>query len=306
MKFWFSILLVLMGVFGVSQVPVLTLQQDTFLLINTTNITNKNGEILSSYQGNILFEGNSTNYKNIIYSLAIDSLNQQQKGIIYNGKGKISPFSIKENMVYYNYNAKDLPLAQFVNNGETWAVYSAVTDSLLFYTPATQINPTALFGALNAYTAKYNLINKLKTNASKINNNQNEKYAYIYPLNQNAPTWVWDGTYLYPYGANRFSNLVWKFEEDKLSPVNFPRTQEEWRWDGSSLKPYWGGNPTNQWTWQNGVLRQIWNNNYKNEYIIEDNIIRKRFGYIGDPEWEIEGNVPLSIITAIVLGVVYR
>ncbi|MEZ4930065.1 MAG: hypothetical protein R2777_08670 [Chitinophagales bacterium] len=270
MKFWFSILLVLMGVFGVSQVPVLTLQQDTFLLINSTNITNKNGEILSSYQGNILFEGNSTNYKNIIYSLAIDSLNQQQKGIIYNGKGKISPFSIKENVVYYNYNAKDLPLAQFVNNGETWAVYSAVTDSLLFYTPTTQVNPTALFGTLNAYIAKYNLINKLKTNASKINANQNRKISYIYPLNQNAPTWVWDGTYLYPYGANRFSNLVWKFEEDRIKSCgNFPRTQEEWRWDGSSLKKALLGKQ--QLTNGHGKMEfyQIWNNNYKNEYIMK-------------------------------------
>lgn len=305
MKFYLSILLSVVSFCLLAQIPALTITQDTFLLIDSNRIINKDKNIISSFQGNLLFKGNSTHYKSIMYSLALDSLNQIVKAKIYDGNGKISPFSIKENVVYYNYNNEDIPFVQFVNNGETWATYSLISDSLLFYFPTTQVSPIALFGIFNAYAAKYNLINELKNSYNKVKQSQSN-YGYIYSINHNEPTWVWDGTYLYPYGSNKFSTLVWKFEDDKLSPVNFPRTQEEWRWDGSSLKPYWGGNPVNQWTWQNGVLRQIWNSNYKNEYFIEDNIIRKRFGYIGEPEWKMEGNIPLPIITAIVLGLVYR
>lgn len=302
MKFWLSIVAILFNCTLFAQLPVLSLEQDTLFWINNNTIFNKQHQALYAFQGNIVFQGNSTSYKNVVYSLDIDSLNQKNKALIYTGKGKISLYSIKENTVFYTYDNRDIALATFTNNGETWAAYSMLNDSLLFYIPTTNVKPVILFGVLTAYISSSNIIAELKAKE----NANSSTYAYIYSINQNAPTWVWDGTYLYPYGVNKFHNMVWEFKENKLSPRNFPRTQEEWLWDGSSLKPYWGGNPQNQWTWQNGVLRQIWNNNYKNEYIIEDNIVRKRFGYIGEPEWEIEGNVPLPIITAVVLGILYR
>jgi len=130
--------------------------------------------------------------------------------------------------------------------------------------------------------------------------------SYIEPVFGNGIVWVWDGLYLYPYGVNKSHPMTWKFENDKLSPINYPRNEDEWSWDGNGLKPYWGGNPQGLWTWQNGVLRQIWNNNHNNEYFIDGNVIRKRFGVYGDNEWEITGSVPKPILTAIVLGLLFR
>ena len=54
------------------------------------------------------------------------------------------------------------------------------------------------------------------------------------------------------------------------------------------------------------ILRQIWNANYNKEYLYEDGIIRPRFGGFGENEWEVQGDVPKAVVTAIVLGVLFR
>lgn len=291
-------------VFTKAQLPVFNLNQDTlFWLGNTTISTNNDAKILYSTQGNILFSGNSTNYKNILFSLALDSLNQKEGAIIYGNKGGKTAYSIQKNTLLYQYNNTENPIIQYVKSEDTWAAYNLLNDSLLFYIPNIYLTPAQLFGISYAYIKSTTFLQDFKANYNtKVENNA----AAVIPINHNGITWIWDGKLLYPYGASIHNNMVWIFDGQKLAPRNFARTQEEWSWDGSTLKPLWGGNPTYFWSWQQGVLRQIWNNNYKNEYMIDNGILRKRFTNFGEPEWQIQGNVPLAIITAVALGILYR
>lgn len=304
MKKLLLIILFIQG-FLLAQVPILNLNQDTLYFLADGKLVSTDKKEVFTTKGNIIFKGNSTNYKDIIYTLALDSFSQQKEAIIYNKKGAASEFIIQNSTVSFTYNNQSYDLVTLVKDENSWAIYNNLNDSLLVYFSDYQVGNADVFAVFitifNDFKLKEKLTNYLQTNTS-----YDENYGIIEPVFGNGTAWIWDGKYLYPYGVNITHAMVWEYNSEKLKPRNYPRTQEEWAWDGSSLKPYWGGNPQNQWTWQNGILRQVWNNNYKNEYFIEDNVIRKRFGSFGDNEWEIKGNVPLPIITAIVLGVVYR
>lgn len=302
-KLLFTILLI-QGLLW-AQNPILNLNQDTLYVLKEHELLNQQNEVLLNTKGNIIFKANSTNYKNIYYTIALDSFEQKKAAKVYNKKGAASDFIIENSIVYYQYNNQNYSLATFIQEENTWAIYNNLNDSLLVYFSDYQVSNADVFAVFISLFEDFKLKNQLLTNLQS-NADYDDNYGIIEPVFGNGTAWVWDGKYLYPYGVNMNHAMVWEFNGEKLKPRNYPRTQEEWAWDGSGLKPYWGGNPQSQWTWQNGVLRQIWNSNYKNEYFIEDNVIRKRFGSFGDNEWEMKGNVPLPIITAIVLGVVFR
>jgi hypothetical protein len=300
----------LIGIFFIghlsAQLPVLDLQQDTLFILQEGKVQNRMGEVVFSTKGNIVFKGNSSDYKDILFTLALDSFAQKKKALIYNNKGAESPFSIQESVIYFNISDRDYPVATLVKNLDNWAIYNVLNDSLLAFIPSIQVSNAQIYasfyGLWNLYKMKERLQAQIKANS----NTTQDGLSVIQPVFGNGIVWVWDGKYLYPNGASMSHPMVWIYENNKLAPRNYPRTQDEWSWDGSGLKPYWGGNPQGQWSWQNGVLRQLWNNNYKNEYFIEDNVIRKRFGTYGDNEWEMKGTIPLPIVTAVVLGLLYR
>lgn len=287
-----------------AQVPVLNLNSDTLYLLHDKELSSKDGQVLYSFQGNIVFKGASTSYKKIEFTLAIDSLTQKKEGKIYNSKGASSSYSLKESVLYYTKQEQNFALAIFAETDQSWAIYNALNDSLLAFIPNKNISNAALIAVYFALWKDLKLENQIQQSLQS--NTPSNGLAYMQKVFGNGMVWIWDGRNLYPYGANSSSPMFWILDGDKLYPRNYPRTQEEWQWDGSSLKPYWGGNPQGQWSWQNGILRQVWNNNYQNEYFIEDGVIRKRFGSFGDNEWEIHGDIPLPIITAVVLGILYR
>ena len=299
-------LILFCGFFASAQTPVLSLEQDTLLQIENGQIISPANSVLFSSKGNIIFKGKSSSYKDILFTLALDSISQEKEGVIYNRKGARSLFTIQQSIINYAYKDETYAVATFVKNDDYWAIYNNLNDSLLAYLPSVQVSNASLFATFyalwNSTGMKAQLISAVNTSKEE----NMDGLAIMQPVFGAEIVWIWDGTYLYPNGMNSSHPMVWKYENEKLQPVNYPRTQEEWYWDGQGLKPYWGGDPSNQWTWQNGVLRQTWNNNYKNEYFIEDMVIRKRFGVYGDNEWEIKGDMPLPLITAVVLGILYR
>ena len=304
---YFSLVFLLLHGFAQAQLPVLNLDNDTLFLLNADKLSDPSGNILFSTKGNIIFQGNSTAYNDIRFTLAIDSLAQKKQGTIYDKKGAASDFFIQESTVNIRVQEQMYRISTFVRNADNWAIYSNLNDSLLAFIPTTIVSNAQLFAVFYALWERQQMQKQLDDFIHQSAAKERDGLAAMVPVLGNAWIWVWDGTYLYPNGVPMSSSMVWKFENNKLSPVHYPRTQEEWRWDGQGLKPYWGGNPQNQWEWRNGVLRQIWNNNFQNEYIIDENqVIRKRFGIYGDNEWQIEGDMPLPLITAVVLGIVFR
>ena len=303
---YFKWIVLFFGFIANAQTPVWSLEQDNLLFIEEGKVLSQEKSILFSTKGNIVFKGNSSSFKDILFTLALDSVSQKKEGIIYDKKGSASQFSLQESMVYFEYKGESYGVVTLLKNEGSWAIYNNLNDSLLAYIPNLQLSSATLFATFyalwNSNGMKDQLIESLKvSNAASM-----DGLAVMQPVFGAGIVWVWDGTYLYPNGVNMSHSMVWKFEDNKLNPVHYPRNQEEWAWDGQGLKPYWGGNPQSQWTWQNGVLRQIWNNNHQNEYFIDDNIIRKRFGSYGDNEWEIKGDMPLPLITAVVLGLLFR
>lgn len=304
---YFSLLFIFLWAFAQAQLPVFNLERDTVLLIAGEQITDPAGKVIFSTKGNIVFDGNSSSYKDILFTLAIDSLSQKKQGTIYNKKGAESMFSVQQSLVNVERKDQLYAVATFVQNPDNWAIYSNLNDSLLSFIPSTNVSNAQLFAVFYALWNSQGMKQQLDAFINRSTSTNTNGLAAMVPVMGNGFIWVWDGTYLYPNGVPMSHPMVWKFENNKLSPVHYPRTQEEWRWDGQGLKPYWGGNPQNQWEWRNGVLRQIWNNNFQNEYFIDENqVIRKRFGVYGDNEWQIEGDMPLPLITAIVLGLVFR
>ncbi len=303
---WLKILACFFILSANAQTPVFSLQKDTLFVIDNNTVSNTDGKVLYTTQGNIVFEDASTSYKKILFTLAVDSFQQEKNGKIYNKKGATSKFSIQESTILYQQGETYYPLATVVKNEDNWALYNNANDSLLAFIPNVDFSNAVIFATFMAIAEKENLVDKLQDILNQQKQQTSDGLAYIEPVFGNGIVWVWDGLYLYPYGTNKSHPMTWKFQNNKLGPINYPRNQEEWSWDGSGLKPYWGGNPQSQFTWQNGVLRQIWNNNHNNEYIIENNVIRKRFGSYGDNEWQMTGDVPLPIITAVVLGLLFR
>lgn len=304
---YFSLIIIFLWTFTQAQVPVFNLDKDTVLLIAGEQVSDSSGNVIFSTKGNIVFDGNSSSYKDIIFTLAIDSLSQKKRGTVYNKKGAESMFSVQQSMVNVERKDQLCAVATFVQNPDNWAIYSNLNDSLLAFIPTTNVSNAQLFAVFYALWNSQGMKQQLDAFINQSTSNNTKGLAAMVPVMGNGFIWVWDGTYLYPNGVPMSHPMVWKFENNKLSPVHYPRTQEEWRWDGQGLKPYWGGNPQNQWEWRNGVLRQIWNNNFQNEYFIDENqVIRKRFGVYGDNEWQIEGDMPLPLVTAVVLGLVFR
>ena len=289
-----------------AQVAVLDLHQDTIFLVEEGKILSPKGEVIFSSKGNIVFKGNSSSYKDILFTLALDSFSQTKHAIIYNNKGAESNFSIKESVYQFKLGETNYAVATIVENPDNFAIYNNLNDSLLAFIPSKQVSNAQIFASFYGLWNLFKMKETLQALVKASSNSQVDGLSVIQPVFGNGIVWVWDGKYLYPNGANLNHAMVWVFENNKLYPRNYPRTQEEWAWDGSSLKPYWGGNPQSQWSWQNGILRQVWNNNYMNEYFIEENVIRKRFGNYGDNEWEMKGDIPLPIATAVVLGLLYR
>lgn len=296
---------ILISFFVFAQTPVYDASQKLIYTIENNQLVDSNQQILFTTQGNIVFEENSTSYKKILFTLDLDSLSQNEFAKIYKKNGSVASFSIAQNRIWYQQNDEALAFITLTQDQDNIAFYNTLNDSLLVFVPQAQLNAAMVFAIAFQLWSDFDLKTPAIT-VFKNNSQENEVGGLVEPVFGGGIAWVWDGKYLYPYGVNLSHPMVWVFEEDKLAPRNYPRMQEEWNWDGESLRPYWGGNTKNLWVWRNGVLQQLWNSNYQNEYIIEDNVLRKRFGNFGDNEWQIQGNVPLPVLTAIVLGILYR
>jgi hypothetical protein len=291
-----------------AQQGVYNSQNELMLIIDDQKSTTPQGEVIFSTQGNIIFSGNSNEKKDIVFKTDAQSIFQKNKANVFTKTGANANWYIAEGNFYY----KDVaPLNIIINAQQTdgfYAFYSGINDSLLAYIaePATY-SPALMFALTQILWQSYNLDKAFK---EKLEGQKTTKaspqIASMTPTFGNGMPWLWDGKFLYP-AYDRNPMLVWQFTNNILKPRQLPVNNEEWRWDGDTLKPYWGGHPSREWSWRGGILRQVWSNNMNNEYIIDnDNIARPRFGNFGENEWQINGNIPLPVITAVLLGIVYR
>lgn len=307
MKLFYSILLLFVATNILqAQTNVFTAEGEKIAYLKDNFLLDIQHKPLYNHQGLIVFNSTSTNKKDI--ALTIDV--RKKKTTIYEGVETYPKWIVKDYTVFWRKNREDIQIINIKSEEGFTSFYNHRTDSLIAYVDSEVISEK-----------EQSLVLFYIWNELQLENVFEKQVALIYSENSNLPDgilgamkpvfgddlniWFWDGKYLFP-AYDRDQRYVWEFDGKTLKPTWNSRVQNEWSWDEGELKPYWGGHPRNNWRWDNGILRQVFENNYLNEYEIVDNIVRKRFGAFGDNEWQIEGEMPLPVLTLVLLGIVYR
>jgi hypothetical protein len=307
MKLLFSILLFFTAInFSNAQTSILNADGEQIAYLKNNFLLNKNHKPLYNYKGLIVFKGSSNNKHDIV--LTIDAL--KTKTTIYNKVETYPKWIVKDNTVFWRKNREDVQVINIKKEDGFTSFYNVRTDSLIAYVNSDTITEKEQSLILFHIWEVLDLATVFeKQVALAFSDNSNLPDGILGAMKpvfgDEFNVWFWDGQYLFP-AYDRDQRYVWAFDGKTLKPIQNSRIENEWSWDGEEIKPYWGGHPSNNWRWDNGILRQVFENNYKNEYEIVDNIVRKRFGSFGDNEWEIEGEMPLPVLTLILLGIVYR
>lgn len=297
--------------FSFAQQGLYDSSNELMFIIDSNQIIIPDGETILSTQGNLIFVGNSNKSGDLLYKVDVKDVFKKNKGMAIERDAEKVKWYISEGNFYYQKFDPRHVVVNIVKEDDFLAFYNSFNDSLLAYIPdPMEYSSAKIFAVFKLLWQYYDLENEYAINIDNTGKLPKEYTdAGIIGVMQarfdDGMAWHWDGRFLYP-SFDRNPMLVWRYENDILKPNSVPKSREEWVWDGEAMKPYWGGNPKNEWSWRGGILRQVWNNNHNNEYIIDGHVVRKRFGNIGENEWEIFGEVPLPIITAIVLGIVFR
>ena len=262
-------------------------------------------QVLYNLKGQIVFAALSEKKEDIL--LTIET--RKNKNLVYN-KVETQPMWIfQNNSIYWRQNNVDVLIVNIAKKAGFTSFYNAVSDSLIAYIDTENLSELEQTMSFFHIWKTFDLETVFKT--QNIQNTSGEampegiigymKPVFGDPLN----VWLWDGKYLYP-AYDRDPNLVWLFDGEVIKPDWNSRIETEWSWDGEELKPYWGGHPKNNWRWEGNIFRQIFDSNYRNEFEIVDGVARKRFGTYGELEWEIHGDMPLALVSVVLLRIVYR
>jgi hypothetical protein len=307
MKWIFNIWLLLITVSAFAQQGVYDKNSKLIFIIENGRISAPESDTILTVRGNIIFFGTSNKADDIIMSTDARDVYQKGRGNVYNRDGSNAGWYISRGNIYFAQFREENAVANIVKTDDYLAFYNAMNDSLLAFIPETpEYSPAEILALFQLMWQMYDLEEQFNQTRNTVQATQGGIIGSMEPTWGGGVVWLWDGKFLFPaHNNNQF--MVWQFSNNVLRPKLNPRNHEEWRWDGDSLRPYWGGHPQNEWSWRGGILRQVWANNHLNEFIIDnDNIARPRFGNLGENEWQIQGNIPLPVITAVLLGIVYR
>lgn len=299
-----AILFLLTGQTLVAQQNIKNANTETIAYFKENVLLDFQHQVLYNIKGQIVFDKLSSNKNDI--ALTIDL--KRNKTLIYKGVETSPSFIIQKEAIYWRKNREDILVVNIdVKNGLS-AFYSAFNDSLIAYVDSDTISALetglAFFYIWNALDLESKIPEKQLGNTSTTL--PEGILGFMKPVfGDPLDVWLWDGKFLYP-AYDRDPRYVWVFDGKTIKPEYNSRIETEWSWDGEELKPFWGGHPKNNWRWQGNIFRQIFDNNYRNEYEIIDGIARKRFGSYGDTEWEIHGDVPLAMVSVVLLRIVYR
>lgn len=263
-------------------------------------------QVLYNYKGFIIFNKLSNNKNDIVLTLDI----RKSKAIIFNKVETTASWVIKSNYIVWKKGKDNIDIIKIEKQNGFTSFYNENNDSLIGFVESENLTglelSLAFFHLWNELNWEEKFDKQIKTFNKQTSNLEEGILGLMKPVfGDDMNVWLWDGKYLF-HAYNNDQRYVWEFDGETLKPIWNSRIENEWSWDGDELKPFWGGHPRNNWRWDNDILRQVFENNYKNEYEIVDNIVRKRFGSFGEIEWQIEGEIPLPVLTLVILGIVYR
>lgn len=305
MKKIFVLLFLAVQSFLFAQKNIYDASGNAFAYIKENVILDSTHQVLYNLKGQIVFAALSEKKEDIL--LTIET--RKNKNLVYNKVETQPTWIFQNNAIYWRQNNVDVLVINIDKKSGFTSFYNVQTDSLIAYIDTENVSELELMMSFFHVWKSLDLETAFK--AQNIQNANGEKMpegiiGYMKPVfGDPLNVWLWDGKYLYP-AYDRDPNLVWLYDGSTIKPDWNSRIETEWSWDGEELKPYWGGHPKNNWRWEGNIFRQIFDSNYKNEFEIVDGIARKRFGTYGEIEWEIHGDMPLALVSMVLLRIVYR
>jgi len=306
MKKTFFLFYIILYNFSFSQKIIKDSNSNTIAYLKNNILLDSSHQVLYNYKGFIVFNKLSNDKNDIVLTLDI----RKNKTTIFNKVETFPKWIIRNNSIIWKKGRNNINIINIKKQDDFTSFYYANNDSLIAFVDTEEITDLemclAFFQIWNSLNLE-DLFSKETINTYTNNGDLPEGIlGSMKPVNGDEfNVWYWDGKYFFPAYDND-QRYVWEFDGENLKPIWNSRMETEWTWDGEELSPFWGGHPRNNWRWEDGIFRQIFENNYKNEYEIVENIVRKRFGSFGENKWEIEGEMPLPVISLILLGIVYR
>ena len=272
----------------------------------------QNDRILLTVQGNLIFQGNSDNQEDIILLVKANDIFSKRTGeilskdlekvlyTIHNGKfflGKTSIYIPDFQIGFFERDKEDDRLIRF---------YEGNSDKLLAEISGKDVTTGKLAALFYLLTNHFNLDEKISSKVkieAPQENSVEDTYGTIRRLwDTGMDEFVWDGKTI-TRKWNPYDFEEWTFDGTILKREWYPGN-EEFIWDGKVLKRRWY--PSNdEFEWDGTILRRRWGTG-RDEFIIQGNIVKRYFDTSGKDEWQIDGEIPIPIITLVVFNLLRK
>jgi len=265
-------------------------------------------EIAYTIQGNIIYAGDTNSRQNMLFTVNAKDILSKKVGLIYQNDAKTIQY-ITQNSTFYlgdhPIDKENEKLCSFEKiNDSVLHIYNGINNTFIGMAEGKFTSQVQLVTAAHIYIKHFALDEKVRAKMQSLDpDTENFLQSYIRPFLDHGPyyEWVWDGKTLKPAWGYRPED-EWTFDGKYLKPVWSADPQSEWIWDGNMLKPFWDNTVQNQWSWADNVLKPFWDSNPDLMWTMEGDIVRPMWKFDQALQWQIEGNMPLALITLIILG----
>ncbi len=296
-------------------------QNDIYLFIDSTTIIGKisdnkvyvsETEIDYTVQGNIIFTGDTNATKNILFTVNAKDILSKKVGLVYQNDAKTIQYITQNSSFFLGDHPIDkenekLLTFEFVND-TLYNIIDGINNKMIGFLQGKLISQVQIVVAAHTYIKHYGLDDQVRKVMNTMNfESTGTTISYIHPYLDRGPyfEWVWDGKNLKPVWGYRPED-EWEFDGKYLKPVWSADPQTEWIWDGSLLKPSWENSTQNQWVWEDNILRSFWDSNPDLMWTLENDNLRPMWNFNQTLQWQVDGFIPMPVLTLIILGIADR
>lgn len=290
---------------------------DIFLFIDSTTIIGKISDnqvftsetnIAYTLQGNTIYSGDSAVKQQLLFLVNAKDILSSKTGLVYQNDAKTIQYITRKSSFFLGDHPIDEDnerlLSMEMKNDSTVIVINGITGAPIGFINGKFNNQADIVMAAHMYIKHFKLDEQVNRIMQQLlPDTPVFGDAYMRPVLEHSLyyEWVWDGKILKPLWGYRPED-EWSFDGKYLKPLWTSDPQSEWVWDGSILKPFWDSGVDQQWSWKDNSLKPFWDSNPDMMWLLEDGIMRPMWNFDLSRQWEVEGQMPLPLITLIVIG----
>jgi len=295
-------------------------QQDVYFFIDSVTIIGKisNNQVYTgpeniaySLAGNMIYVGDTCTVETMLFAVDAKDILSKKTGVIFQSDLRTVQYITMHSSFYLGDHPvdreKDLLLRMEPMNDSIISVFSGITGDRIGIIEGKFTSQPQIAVAAHVYVKHFHLDDSVRLRQEDAVGAGVQGISWIHPYFDRGMyyEWSWDGTTLKPAWGYRPED-EWTFDGKYLRPVFSADPQSEWVWDGTMLKPFWDSGVEQQWVWQNGILKPNWDNNPDLQWTMEENLIRPMWRFNELEQWVVEGQVPLPVLTLVILGIADR